>query len=177
MTAIPLILAVSVTALPFAALSPATPAPTVAAPEAEAQQPARVVTPTPTPTPTVSLRPAIAAAVARGVRGALPVAAPAAVLAGGRSRSSAPSRQAALGLVEALRDADVGVRESAATGLGQLGVQDTAVVAALGRALTTDADAGVRRAAAWALGQLEQAAAVPALAAALAHDRDVAVRR
>jgi len=81
----------------------------------------------------------------------------------------------AMALVEALRDADVSVRLSAAHALGDL--QDSAAVLALMRAVTQDPDAGVRKTAAWALGEIEDARAVPALTQALTSDDDEEVRR
>lgn len=188
MTAVPLVLAVSLAALPLAAIGPAraaTPAPDVAA---ESQVPR---TPMPAPTPSPAPMPAPTPRVSVGsVRTPMVVVTPRVgpihvnvspnlrglnVRVG--SGSSAGDRQAALGLVPALSDQDAQVRLSAARGLGNLGVSDTTVVSALAQALASDADDGVRRAAAWSLGQLESHAAVPALSAALRRDRDIEVRR
>ena len=75
-------------------------------------------------------------------------------------------------LIQALRDADGGVRREAAHALGQLG--DSRVVEVLIQALH-DADGGVRREAAHALGQLGDPRAVAPLIQAL-HDADSEVR-
>ena len=197
MTAVPLVLAVSIAALPLAALGPARAAALPSPTASEVQEPIVVPTPTPTPTPVptpvvpmalgggrgfgVSVRPKIGPihvnvrGAGRGVGVGYGVSAPA--LAGMSHRTTEQDRQAAAGLVAALADNDASVRESAARGLGNLGVSDTAVVTALSRALANDSDDGVRRAAAWALGQLEDAAAVSALTTALKRDRDLEVRR
>ena len=201
MTAVPLVLAVSIAALPLAALGPARATDLPTAPVNTAQVP--VVVPTPTPTPTPEAAPAVALmlgegrgyrvmtrprvgpvhvkvetrGMGRGVGVGVGYGVSGPAIAGVARHSSEQDRQAAMGLVAALADNDVSVRESAARGLGNLGVSDTAVVAALSRALTSDSDDGVRRAAAWALGQLDDAAAVPALSSALKRDRDLEVRR
>jgi HEAT repeat protein/beta-lactamase regulating signal transducer with metallopeptidase domain len=166
MTAIPLVLVVSLAALPFAAIGPRG----AVAPEA-ATPPVAVLPTMNTPprheTPAAPVTPA--APATRTERAARTSARSVAI------ESMAHSHGAVIALVELLHDADVTVRREAVHSLGQLG--DTTVVAALTQALANDTDEGVRRAAAWALGQLEQASAVPALSAALKRDRDVEVRR
>ena len=195
MTAVPLVLAVSIAALPLAALGPARAAELPSPTASEVQGPVITPTPTPTPVPTpvmpmaldggrgfgVTVRPKIGP-IHVNVRGAgrgvgVGFGVSGAAIAGASHRSTEQDRQAAVGLVAALADNDASVRESAARGLGNLGVSDSAVVTALSRALADDSDDGVRRAAAWALGQLEDAAAVPALTTALKRDRDLEVRR
>lgn len=152
MTAIPLVLVVSLVAFPLAAIGPA-----------RAAAPEKVV-------PPVAVMPTIS--TSRHEAPAVPVIPPTPVT---HATSSARPVAAVAALVTALADPDVEVRRAAVHSLGQLG--DTTVVAALTQALANDADEGVRRAAAWALGQLEQASAVPALSAALRHDHDLEVRR
>lgn len=187
MTAVPLVLAVSLAALPLAAIGPAHAV--AASPDAatEAQVP-RTPQPAPTPAPTPAPMPMPGSGV-RSVRTPMVVVTPRVgpihvevrpnvhVSMGRDGRVSGGDRQAALGLVAALADQDAQVRMSAARGLGNLEVSDTTVVSALAQALANDTDDGVRRAAAWSLGQLESHAAVPALSTALKRDRDIEVRR
>jgi len=166
MTAIPLVLLVSLAAFPLAAIGPRG----AALPEASA--PPVAILPT-VNTPPRHETPAAAVAsvsTATRVETSTRVATRSAAI-----ESMGQTHGAVVALVELLHDSDVGVRREAVQSLGQLG--DTTVVAALTQALASDADEGVRRAAAWALGQLEQASAVPALTAALKRDRDIEVRR
>jgi HEAT repeat protein/beta-lactamase regulating signal transducer with metallopeptidase domain len=175
MTAIPVVLAVSLVAFPLAALGPAevqvlpTPTPMVA--------PNVVVATPPVPPVVTSLESQhrrlevdldrldvdlsrIDVNIGRINTGQ------------GTPKVSSETMQA---LVEALRDEVPEVRRAAANSLAQVG--DTTVVAALIQALASDTDDGVRRASAWALGQLEHSSAVPALSTALRRDRDIEVRR
>ncbi|MGD8698455.1 MAG: HEAT repeat domain-containing protein [Gemmatimonadales bacterium] len=77
-------------------------------------------------------------------------------------------------LLGAMDDADRDVRVTVVAALG--GLQDTAAVQALMRALRSDTDAEVRAAAAYALGEIEDPRAIPALGQALQSDDDLNVR-
>jgi HEAT repeat protein/beta-lactamase regulating signal transducer with metallopeptidase domain len=77
-------------------------------------------------------------------------------------------------LVGALDDEEPEVRETVIRALG--GLQDTAAVQALMRALREDSDSEVRRSAAWALGEVEDARAISALGEALRQDEVPEVR-
>ena len=173
-------------ALPLAALAPAQ------EPEAARRhfdrEPGLMPTPTPTPRPMPNA----------GVPMPTPVPTPAptpAVFGGGRENfrtrvnvqnhvnvqfhqsQGRSTRDPAVvaAFLEALRDSDDGVRETAAHSLGEMG--DTAAVDALVNALRHDASKDVRKTAAWALGQIEDHRAVPGLVASLRDEREVEVRR
>ena len=78
-------------------------------------------------------------------------------------------------LIEALSDANAGVRAAAVQSLGQ--IQDPRAIAALSKALKEDTDARVRQAAAEALGNIDDNRAVPALLDALKTEKSASVRR
>jgi HEAT repeat protein/beta-lactamase regulating signal transducer with metallopeptidase domain len=154
MTAIPMILAVSLFTFPLAALGPNRVA-TPATPETPA--PSLVVAPAAKAMPAVPAAPAANVEFDRDAAVRYPLSGRAAALAA------------------ALSDPVADVRMAAVSALGRLG--DTTVVNALINALTNDTDDGVRKAAAWALGELENSTAVPALSTALRRDRNIEVRR
>jgi HEAT repeat protein/beta-lactamase regulating signal transducer with metallopeptidase domain len=109
---------------------------------------------------------------AMGPEAAEPAAKPATTEAKAEHDASHALRVTAL--LGAMNDVDRDVRVTVVAALG--GLQDTAAVLALMRALTTDSDAEVRVAAARALGDIEDARAVPALGQALRSDDDLNVR-
>jgi HEAT repeat protein/beta-lactamase regulating signal transducer with metallopeptidase domain len=158
MTAIPMVLAVSLFTFPLAALGPsgrATPA------ASEAPAPSLVVAPAAKPVPATP---------------AAPAADPRTEFSFDRDAAvSYPLSDRAAALAGALADPVPEVRLAAVSALGRLG--DTTVINALINALASDTDDGVRKAAAWALGELENSRAVPALATALRRDRNIEVRR
>jgi HEAT repeat protein/beta-lactamase regulating signal transducer with metallopeptidase domain len=171
MTAIPVVLVVSMVALPFAAMGPV---------QYVAPTPAFVptlVTPPTAPVPPIasSLEMGTSRLARETERLSAEVGSLRPLSNGAEQGRTALSPAATRALVEALDDAVPAVRLAAVRSLGQLG--DTTVIAALIQALANDTDDGVRRAAAWALGQLEQSSSVPALSTALRRDRDIEVRR
>ncbi len=171
MTAIPVVLVVSMVALPFAAMGPAQ-----YVPPTSAFVPTVVTPPTPPVPPVTSTLEMGTSRLARATERLSAEVGSLQPLSNGVERSRTASSPAATrALIEALDDAVPAVRLAAVRSLGQLG--DTTVVAALIQALAGDTDDGVRRAAAWALGQLEQSSSVPALSTALRRDRDIEVRR
>lgn len=158
MTAIPMVLVVSLFTFPLAALGPSRPVP--------AAKPETPAAPAPSAAPAPAVHPMSAAPATPEV---------AAPVVGTDEAKRVPLSGTVGSLTLLLRDPVAEVRLAAVSSLGRLG--DTTVVSALIQALSNDTDDGVRKAAAWALGQLENATAVPALSNALKRDKNIEVRR
>ena len=174
--------------------TPAMPTPTahvarssaIAAPAAAASphaaalaQPPAYVMPAPAPTPTPTPTPNVDGWNGKGPRVKVRVDSKVNVRVGNANvnvnANASGNPAAVMPLVNALRDTDAGVRNSAVHALGEL--EDPRAVDALIAALAGDTDAKVRETAAWALGQIEDHKAVPGLLGALQRDQSPAVRK